>query len=66
LERPVQLIFHLPSAGDTQRAYELLEVDRPALIRVEYFEHIVCKRRWVTKGKELSVYLLELFFCECP
>ena len=64
LECPVQLVFHLAAAGDAQGADELLEVDGAGLVRVEDVEHVVCKRRRVSKGEKLLVNLLELLLGE--
>lgn len=61
LEGPVQLVFHFPSAGDAQGAYEFLKIDGPALVGVENLEHIVGERIRIAKGEELSVNLLKLF-----
>jgi hypothetical protein len=62
LERPIQLILHLPSTGNTQRAYEFLEINGPALVRVEHLEDVVGERVRVTEREELSINLLEFLF----
>lgn len=64
LKRPLQFILHVPSTRDTQRADELLEIDRPAVVTVEDFEDVFGETGRVAEGEELSVDLLEFFFCE--
>ena len=64
LESPVQLVFHLASAGDAEGDDKLLEVDGPRLVAVEYVEYVIGKRRGVTEGEELPVDLLEFLLCE--
>ena len=41
LEGPVELVLHLAAAGDAEGADELLEVDGPRFVGVEYIEYIV-------------------------
>src|SRR6266536_1754425 len=64
LESPIQLVFHLTPGRDTQSTDELLEIDGSTVVGIEHFEHIIRKRRWVTEWKELSIDLLEFFFCQ--
>ena len=64
LECPIKLVFHLASARNAQGADKLLEIDRARFVTVKDIEHVICKRRGVTKREELSVDLLELFFCK--
>lgn len=64
LKRPIQFIFHLPAARDTQRADELFEVDAAGLVLVEDIEDVVGEGGRVAKGEELAVDFLEFGFCE--
>ena len=41
LEGPVKLVLHLAAARDAQCADELLEVDGPRFVGVEYIEDII-------------------------
>lgn len=66
LKCPIEFVLHFATAGYTEGADELLEVDSTALVRVKDFEDIICKRIGVAKGKELSVDLLELLLGESP
>lgn len=59
LERPVQLVFHLPPRRDRQCTDELLEIDHATIICIEHAEHVIGKGRGVAKGEELAVDLLE-------
>lgn len=64
LEGPVELILHLTPAGHAESADELFEIDRTGLVRVKDVKDVVGKVRRVSKGEELSVYLLKLFLGE--
>jgi hypothetical protein len=64
LKSPVQLVFHLASAGHGQGAYELFEVDSIVAICIKHPEHIVGKGSRVAKGEELAIDLLKLDFGE--
>lgn len=64
LEGPVELVLHLAAARNAQGADELLEVNRPGLVRVEDVEDVVGEGGRVAKGEELSVDLLELLLGE--
>lgn len=41
LKSPVQLVLHLASAGNAQRADKLLEIYGAAVIGIEYFEDVI-------------------------
>ncbi len=64
LERPIELIFHLPSARDAQSAYELFEIDGPGFIAIEDIEDVICEGGWIAEREELSVDFLEFVFGE--
>lgn len=62
LECPIELVLHLASARDTQRADKLLEIDRARLVAVKDIEHVIRKGRWIAEREELPVDLLKLLF----
>jgi len=64
LKRPIQLILHLASTRDAERADELLEVDAAGLVAVEDVEHVFCEGSRVAKGEKLSVDFLKFGFGE--
>lgn len=66
LKCPIEFVLHFATAGYTEGADELLEVDSTALVRVKDLEDIICKRIGIAKGEELSVDLLELLLGEGP
>lgn len=62
LECPLKLVVHLPATRHTQRAYELLELDRAIVVSVEHPKHIFCERGRVAMWEEASVDFLEFGF----
>ena len=64
LKRPVELILHLATRRNRQRADELFEIDHATVIRVEDAKDVVCEGRRIPEGEELPVYLLELLLGE--
>ena len=64
LERPFELVLHLPTTRHTQSAYELLEFNRAIVIGIKDPENIICKRCWITVWKELTIYILKFGFGE--
>ena len=66
LKRPVQLVLHPAPRGHRQRAYELLEINHAAIVRIKNTENIIRERRWVAKREELPIDLLELLLGQGP
>ena len=66
LEGPIQFILHTTPRRDRERTDELLEINHAAIIRIEYPEDIIGKRRRVAKWEKLSIDLLKLLLGQRP